>query len=252
MTGYVRVRRRVLQSAVVRYRHGPSGRVVTLVGTMHAGERAYYERLHALVAGLAAAGATVLYEEGDGPAPGQAQAATASGQPAPGNPFSTAIPYRHWVRQPLRLGSPSAQRPKGVTFTAADWSAWVAGLGVQAQRPKAATRADDCPAWVAGLGVLTRLATLDRFGLMARMILGDKHREIILERNRAALAALPPEGDAVLVWGAAHLPGLGVSLRKAGFRRRSAEWVSIGTVPALWPSVGIIRRALRSQQARAC
>jgi hypothetical protein len=214
---------------------------------MHVGEKAYYERLHALVAGLAAAGATVLYEEGNRPAPG-AGAATSDGERAvqygPGDAVLVASRYWGWVRQPLQLGSTSSWRATDMTDPGPGPTA--GPENVQEQRPKGAALTDDRSAWDAGLGVMMRLAMLDRFGLLTRVILRGKHRVVITERNRTALAALPPEGDAVLVWGAAHLPGLAAGLRKAGFRRRSAEWVTIGTVPALWPSIRGIWRALRS------
>ena len=58
----LRVRRGVLQTPVIRYGHGATGRTVTLVGTAHIGETSYYKRLHAIVTQLEAAGAVVCYE----------------------------------------------------------------------------------------------------------------------------------------------------------------------------------------------
>ena len=58
----LRVRRGVLQTPVIRYRHRRTGRTVTLVGTAHVGEASYYDRLHAMVTRLEAAGAVVCYE----------------------------------------------------------------------------------------------------------------------------------------------------------------------------------------------
>jgi hypothetical protein len=57
------------------------------------------------------------------------------------------------------------------------------------------------------------------------------------ERNRHALASLPPGSDAVLPWGGAHLRGLAAGLRKAGYRRRATTWVTVGKLPAFWPCV---------------
>jgi hypothetical protein len=34
------------------------------------------------------------------------------------------------------------------------------------------------------------------------------------ERNRMALAALPPSGDVVSLWGALHLPGLAIGAKR--------------------------------------
>lgn len=106
----------------------------------------------------------------------------------------------------------------------------------------------------AGMTVYTRLLALDRFGLLQRLAkrvaLGDQRLDIdgvaIGERNRTALAALPPGGDVVLLWGAGHLPGLATGLRNAGYRRQSIEWVTVGTVPALQASARAIWTALHS------
>lgn len=64
------------QSPVVRFRHGRTRRVVTMVGTSHVGEAGYSERLNALVGSLEAAGA-VVYGEGMGFA-GEKERAAAS------------------------------------------------------------------------------------------------------------------------------------------------------------------------------
>ena len=61
-----------------------------------------------------------------------------------------------------------------------------------------------------------------------------------------ALAALPPSGDVVLLWGAMHLPGLATGLRNSGNRRQSTEWVTVGTVPGLQASAWAVWKALRS------
>jgi hypothetical protein len=58
----LRVRRGVLQTPVIRYGHWATGRIVTLVGTVHIGEASYYNRLHAMVTQLEAAGAVVCCE----------------------------------------------------------------------------------------------------------------------------------------------------------------------------------------------
>jgi hypothetical protein len=56
-------------------------------------------------------------------------------------------------------------------------------------------------------------------------------------RNRRVLASLPTNSDAVLPWGAAHLPGLAAGLRKAGYRRRDTIWVTVGRLPTIWQIV---------------
>jgi hypothetical protein len=58
----VRVRRRVVQTLVVRYENRKTGRAVTLVATAHIGTNAYYKMLSDIIAGLEARGALICYE----------------------------------------------------------------------------------------------------------------------------------------------------------------------------------------------
>jgi hypothetical protein len=51
------------------------------------------------------------------------------------------------------------------------------------------------------------------------------------ERNRLALARIPPERDAVLVWGAYHLRGLAAGLEERGYVQVSEEWIRVGRLP---------------------
>ena len=92
--------------------------------------------------------------------------------------------------------------------------------------------------------VATRLAQFAWFRLLERLLarlVGDSLRRIqdaVLEdRTSHVLACLPADSDAVLPWGAGHLPGLAAGLRKAGYRRRDTTWVTVGKLPAIWPSV---------------
>ena len=58
----IRVRRSILESPVRTYTCAGDGHLVTLIGTVHVGERANYDQLHARAAGLEAGGAVVQYE----------------------------------------------------------------------------------------------------------------------------------------------------------------------------------------------
>ena len=93
------------------------------------------------------------------------------------------------------------------------------GPGYVGERQRAAAEADFTDGELemmlgAGMTVLTRLVALDRFGLLRRVVKNDLRIGPSLdidglptgERKRMALAALPPCGDVVLLWGALHLP----------------------------------------------
>jgi hypothetical protein len=86
--------------------------------------------------------------------------------------------------------------------------------------------------------------------LSMRAASSDAHRNVgrvmVEERNRGALARLPLDADAVLLWGSGHLPGLAAGLRKTGYRQRSTAWVPVGELPAVWPSLRVYWRWLRS------
>lgn len=84
-----------------------------------------------------------------------------------------------------------------------------------------------------------RLAQFDWFRLFVRLVarlVGDPTRRIddvvFEDRNSHLLASPPVDSDA-----AGHLPGLAAALCKAGYRRRDTRWVTVGRLPAIWPSV---------------
>jgi hypothetical protein len=58
----LRVRRRVLQTPVVRFEHPRTGRTVTVAGVVHIARTSYYRQLGIMLTKLEAAGALVFYE----------------------------------------------------------------------------------------------------------------------------------------------------------------------------------------------
>jgi hypothetical protein len=71
----------------------------------------------------------------------------------------------------------------------------------------------------------------------------------------AAITMLKAENapDGVLLWGAAHLPGISAHLTTDGFRCIKTEWLAVGRVPAMIPSLRIVRpietiRAIRRRR----
>jgi hypothetical protein len=95
--------------------------------------------------------------------------------------------------------------------------------------------------------VVFRVAALDWFDVLRRIAARDEasrrltHAEIE-GRNARALASVPSGTDIVLLWGAGHIPGLAAHLRKAGHRRQSTQWMTVGQLPALWACIKIIRQ----------
>ncbi len=167
-----------------------------------------------------------------------------------------ACRYLGWIPQPFPLGNAASWR--NVDLTDLELIRRTAPEYLR-ERQRAAEETDFTDHELemmlgAGMTVYTRLPALDRFGLLPRLVkrvnrIGP-HLDIAGvasgERNRMALAALPPGGDVVMPWGALHLPGLATGLRRAGYRRQSTEWVIVGTVPALRASGRAVWTALRS------
>jgi len=258
-----RVRRRVAQTPVVRYENRETGRTVTLIATMHSGTNAYFSKLNELIAGLEGMGAVVCFE-GIRPAAEEewAQAAdrerAARGLSLPVNGLQAMCRYLGWVEQSVGLKySPSWRnvdmtelelvrqaQPHNVTESSTAFSDLFAGLTPEQLGEITGS----------GEALLVRLLSLDYFDLLRRLSVraasSDAHRNVgrvmVEERNRGALARLPKDADAVLLWGSGHLPGLAAGLKEAGYRRRSTAWVPVGELPAVWPSLRVYWTWLRS------
>lgn len=256
MTREARVRRRVAQTPVVRYENRKTGRTVTLVMVSHIGTSAYFAQLDDILAGLEAEGAVICYER-VGPATDEQWAAASDEERAArGHLWSVSdqvllAACRHlgWVDQGRLKYSPSW---RNVDMTDLE-------LVRRAQPQKISEQHDGNSDLFAGLtpeqfevvagsfeAWAIRLIALAGFRLAQRLFTPqgdpDKHvsRVMFEERNREALAGLPPDADAVLLWGSGHLTGLAIGLKKAGYRRRSTTWVPVGTLPAIWPCLKAI------------
>lgn len=244
------------QTPVVRYENRKTGRTVTLIATMHTGTHAYYKKLNDVIAGLEAGGALICHE-GIRPAAEKEWAAAADGERAvrglqttgngPGLP--ALCRSLGWVEQSAGLEYPPSWRNVDITDLE---------LVRQAQPHNIRERSDGFASLFAGLtpeqtevfmrsgaALVIRLIALDRFQLMERwsmrMPSSDAFRHVgrvmVKERNREALAKLPLDADAALLWGSNHMPGLAAGLKKAGYRHRSTAWVSVGELPAVWASL---------------
>jgi hypothetical protein len=250
---------------VVRYENRKTGRTVTLVATVHSGTNAYFQKLNEIIAGLEAEGALICYEgirsaaaeEWAGAADGERAVRGLSG-PASDRGREALCRHLGWVEQSAGLKySPSWRnvdmtdlelvrqaQPHNVSESSTSFSDLFAGLTPE--------QFDETVG--SGSALVMRVLSLDYFDLAWRWSMraasSDAHRNVgrvmVEERNRGALAGLPSDSDAVLLWGSGHLPGLAAGLKKAGYRRRATAWVPVGELPALWPCLRVWWTWLRS------
>jgi len=230
----LRVTGRRAQTAVWTLRHPQTGRTVSLVGTMHIGDRRYFDELTAVVAALAAGGAEVHVEG----------IAHRDGDQLTGWERDRLAEARRWndpessgaAVTALQLDSQRAlQLPPAARNIDLSHAELLRRVGWPAYRRLfAPSPADRSPV---GFPPLVRAAV--RFQLRhqrglewARALNGrDRrvNRVVIDERNAVAFAGAVDtleRSDVVLVWGADHLPGLRRCFERAGYRLLGERWVT--------------------------
>jgi hypothetical protein len=253
-TRIMRIRRRVLQTPVLRFRDPTCGRTVTVIAVAHVGKARYYQHIHDLACELESDGAVVQYEMGrtaseeewatatdEERAARDAHNARIQEQPGP-QLFAAIQEYLQWEDQGS-LAIPASWQNTDISSLE-----YVHMVG-----PAALTAAEDAsirglaPLGDAGLAriggpaavIIFRLLALDRFERITRFVNRDAHDRAVYAvsvgaRNSKALQALPAGGDSVMIWGAAHLPGLRAGLETAGFTRLGrAAWLDVGTLPGV-------------------
>jgi hypothetical protein len=240
----LRVRRRMLQTPVVRFWHPGTGRTVTAVGVVHAAQAGYYRRLNVILARLEAAGALVFYEwvgsaaETQWSAASQAEHDARDAVMADSREMSQAVcRYLGWVSQTEALAYATSWRNVDITDLEL-----VQRAGAQAMldhheafEDMYGSRSGDQRDVAAGVGavMLMRLISLDRYQLLVHMADSSVSRAMIDDRNDKVLAALPSDRDSVLIWGCNHVPGLAAGLRRAGYRHQASAWLNAGEFPPL-------------------
>jgi hypothetical protein len=243
-----------------------------VIATSHLGEAAYYEQLRAMINVLESVGAVVCYESNAAALKAKAEQEWAAasdeergawdGQARMRPEFrQAACRYLGWVDQWTTLGNPPTWRYQDGSSLeyvrragAQDLMRRQRALGdpfrrlTQEQQEALvgaawafSIRLDRFAWWPHLLRLLMRLAG----GVVASAARTDDPQ--IRDRNRRVLASLPTDLDAVLPWGASHLPGLARGLRKAGYRRRDTTWVTVGRLPTIrqtvkdsWPGLRAI------------
>ncbi len=245
------LRRSALCTPVITLALPGTGRSVTLIGTMHVGQPAYYQAIHDRAAALEAAGALVQYE---------------ALYDAPDSEWEKAAPDERAARDALNRGLDYLYSFAGPLFDHLGWAgqrdelryepSWehvdISDLDlIRAAGPAAVlarmNRVSELAAAFDALDPHLEAAAVSlafrfwRFlpGRYRRPEPGTEHHDqafeqaVVHRRNQHALAALPPGRDAVLIWGSGHLPGMTSALEQAGFRRRAQEWLPAGRLPGL-------------------
>jgi len=262
---FLRARRRMLQTPVVRFAHPGTGRTVTVVGTVHIAPAGYYRRLNAILARLEAAGALVFYEwigsaaETDWSAASDTErdardAAIAYSQ----DNTKAACRYLGWTRQQDALAYAASWR--NLDITDLELIQRLGGQAVLDQREGFEAmfegRSHDQRDVLTGVGaaVMLRLVAFDRYQLLWRLAgaaAPGVSRTVIDDRNKTVLDSLPSDRDCVLIWGLTHLPGLAAGLRQAGYRRQVGAWLNAGQLPPLWTDAKEVLGVLRDDRRAA-
>ncbi|MGD0243344.1 MAG: hypothetical protein ABSB59_23935 [Streptosporangiaceae bacterium] len=255
----LRVRRRLLQTPVVRFEHQGTGRTVTVVGVVHIGQAAYYRRLNTVLARLEAAGALVCYEyvapaaDTEWSAVDPAERDGWNATVATNREISqAACRYLGWVLQAEAMAYAETWRNVDMTeaeFVQRGGALSLGGLDLSV-KDLFGERSQDRQDVLLGhaAAALMRLVALDRYRLLRHVARSDSMRVMLDQRNERALASLPSDRDAVLIWGANHLPGLAAGLQQAGYRRQAGAWLSVGELPPLRTSAQAIWGVLREDR----
>jgi hypothetical protein len=259
----VRVRRGILETPVRTYARPGEGRVVTLIGTSHIGEEAYYDRIRSLAASLEADGAVIQYEgvtateeELTAAAGGDLAAVDAVIEyAADDDQLDALLFYLGWVSQGEMQYEPSwrnvdidigrlVEAVDADTFTAVQVAAEEETMGIPRQRLG--------PVRAAALAARFRRGVIEWDVTAADGAMGRFLAVIADERNNLALSQVPQGRGAALLWGAAHLPGLTAVLEDRGFIEIKEEWIRVGRMPGTLKGTAILlREALLSLARRA-
>jgi hypothetical protein len=237
----VRVRRDILETPVRTFACPGERHLVTLTGTVHIGEKAYYNRLHALAAGLEADGALIQYElvtapeeelsvgAGSHPAPVTAVHDAGSEDPE----FDAALTYLGWVSQCEMRREPSWENAQ-MDFPAlaralirAVGTGTAVSLGIPgAQAATGIPRKRLGSVFAALIAAQCRTGTMISAGVIAADRTASRLIDVLIgERTMVALDRLPSQRDAALPLGAEHLPGLAAGLEERGYVQVREEWI---------------------------
>jgi hypothetical protein len=257
---YVRLVRGQVQTSIRRYAHPDTGRQVMVVGTHHVGRPGYFGALRAVIDAAEAAGA-VVHSEGSSRVPFDTADITAEERQL----LAELERYQElgerrirelgWVGQVEGLGYPPQWHIVDLSNvdiirrlggdTVREYIGRMSRMLGPHDDPRALDR------MLLRIAVGTRLTMTDRH--VVRLGRRDRAAAVLLgDRDKVALEGVrATDRDAVLVWGAGHMPGLGAGLVEQGFLRQGPpEWHTAVQVPsinrALWGLITGGSRAHRS------
>jgi hypothetical protein len=244
MSEYVRITDGRLQTAVHHYLHADPPRRITIIGTHHFGAPAYWTDIRARIDRLATQGAVVQCE-GSTLVPDAPDATEEEQRLLTELRRCLALEQQRvtqvfgWIHQRDGLGYPSHWEIIDLSHLEI-----LRRLGPHII-DKFATQLRRLVDWPDGdhrgparyraaIAIQVRKTGKDR-AITRR---GKADAVLIDDRQRLALDAVAGTSrDTVLIWGAAHLAGLGAGLRDKGFVRcDDTEWHTVLDVPPVWPA----------------
>ena len=242
-----------LQTAIVEMRQGETGRRVTLVGMIHVALASYYDAVNALIAEHEAGGGVILYEGLGSLSEDEVNQLS----PRERSIYRTLVPL-HALYAAFAARLDLAFQEKAIHYDRGRW--------VHADLPlrELLRRWADSGAPMLPLGDLAADKLNVPEGSFARGLTGFMLLQtplmlsavthlrgwvrplarlselLISDRNRAALDALEatdPKADAVILYGAGHVPDLIEGLERRGFREANRRWLTAYTQAAPWRKV---------------
>jgi hypothetical protein len=245
---YLRLDGGFLSTPVREFVHPGSGRRVTVIASMHVGERRYYDEIRAILDQHAAEGAVILVE-GSIPPTDEERAAATDAERLALEAFERFAEvsagavdlFNGWVYQTDAFPKPADGEARE------QWrSADLPTLDIiRAGGPETIRRRFD-----AQIRMLLQRPQLVRFmigagiRLQARMSLYEpaaapKQRRqrgdaVVTQRSQVALdAALAEAGDVVIWYGPRHMADFHRGLARAGFGPDGERWLTVGMLPKL-------------------
>ena len=233
-----------------------TGQAVTLISVAHIADSRYYEEITGAAAALEVAGAVVQYELIGRASDAEwaeaseteraADAAIGRSERARRDALMGYLGWDHqgralrplpsWVKADLT--DLEYIRLVGVQRVLADEGAaseTIDILGGQADRVLGA-----------GFAILYRLLALDRWQVILRLAHRDRviEKVTVADRSDHAVAMLPHDRDAVMIWGAGHLASIHAGLTRLGFTRSGTRWLNVGTLPSVYAALRDIATAV--------
>lgn len=235
----LRVDRRSVETAVWTLANQRTGRVVTLVGTMHIGDRSYFRQLSEVVAEVVESGAEIHVEGISHGAVDDlshwererlAEAETWGNAETSGS----AVAMLELESQGLRLRLPDNARNIDLSYgELLRRVGWKSYRRLLAPGPEMGTQVGFSPLVRAAIRFqlrhsqsLTRLRSLRPRNRHESRVVMDLRNEIAFAGGMEALE----RGDVALLWGTDHLPGLARLFAGAGYRPAGEEWFKACTI----------------------